>query len=215
MGCCCEHRAPRRLRFVPPAVVALLIAWLYGSFVRFAQPQLLARSVGVLELLAFHVMAFLLCASLGQCLLSNDSFVARRKKGDPLPPPPPLAAEAKANGARRFCRRCQVWKADRMHHCSSCKRCVLKMDHHCVYINKYAPCEYTLRALAAHPRRRACVDASGTTTTSSFSSSSAGARRRVCTSRASFSGTFSWTTSTTRPRSSSTDASISGRRRCR
>ncbi|KAI9159528.1 Palmitoyltransferase [Blastocladiella emersonii ATCC 22665] len=37
--------------------------------------------------------------------------------------------------APRFCRTCQVNKPPRAHHCSSCNRCVLKMDHHCPWIN--------------------------------------------------------------------------------
>ena len=35
---------------------------------------------------------------------------------------------------RRFCRKCSAWKPDRTHHCSVCGRCVLKMDHHCVWV---------------------------------------------------------------------------------
>lgn len=37
----------------------------------------------------------------------------------------------KSNGKFRFCDKCKVWKPDRTHHCSSCNRCCLKMDHHC------------------------------------------------------------------------------------
>ncbi|SCU82714.1 LAMI_0C00584g1_1 [Lachancea mirantina] len=37
----------------------------------------------------------------------------------------------KTNGRFRFCRACAVWKPDRCHHCSSCNKCILKMDHHC------------------------------------------------------------------------------------
>lgn len=33
--------------------------------------------------------------------------------------------------AYRFCQTCGVWKPDRCHHCSTCQRCALKMDHHC------------------------------------------------------------------------------------
>lgn len=35
----------------------------------------------------------------------------------------------------RFCRNCLLVKPDRSHHCSICGTCVLKMDHHCPYIN--------------------------------------------------------------------------------
>ncbi|XP_074738983.1 palmitoyltransferase ZDHHC15-like isoform X1 [Strix uralensis] len=35
----------------------------------------------------------------------------------------------------RFCDRCQLIKPDRCHHCSVCAICVLKMDHHCPWVN--------------------------------------------------------------------------------
>ena len=30
---------------------------------------------------------------------------------------------------------CHVFKPERCHHCSTCNRCVLNMDHHCPWIN--------------------------------------------------------------------------------
>ncbi|KAL4187441.1 hypothetical protein AMTRI_Chr09g39030 [Amborella trichopoda] len=33
-----------------------------------------------------------------------------------------------------YCGRCQNNKPPRCHHCSVCQRCVLKMDHHCVWV---------------------------------------------------------------------------------
>ncbi|XP_021102153.1 palmitoyltransferase ZDHHC15 isoform X2 [Heterocephalus glaber] len=35
----------------------------------------------------------------------------------------------------RFCDRCHLIKPDRCHHCSVCAMCVLKMDHHCPWVN--------------------------------------------------------------------------------
>lgn len=35
----------------------------------------------------------------------------------------------------QFCQICQSYKAPRSHHCRKCDRCVLKMDHHCPWIN--------------------------------------------------------------------------------
>ncbi len=40
----------------------------------------------------------------------------------------------KSTGEMRFCKKCQTKKPDRTHHCSSCRRCVLKMDHHCPWL---------------------------------------------------------------------------------
>ncbi|XP_054719797.1 palmitoyltransferase ZDHHC6-like [Uloborus diversus] len=35
----------------------------------------------------------------------------------------------------QFCTLCHGYKAPRAHHCRKCKRCVMKMDHHCPWIN--------------------------------------------------------------------------------
>uniref|UniRef100_A0A7E4W9S4 Palmitoyltransferase n=1 Tax=Panagrellus redivivus TaxID=6233 RepID=A0A7E4W9S4_PANRE len=39
------------------------------------------------------------------------------------------------HGNIRFCKHCQIIKPDRACHCSLCNRCVLKYDHHCVWVN--------------------------------------------------------------------------------
>ncbi|KAF2397816.1 zf-DHHC-domain-containing protein, partial [Trichodelitschia bisporula] len=50
------------------------------------------------------------------------------------PPHVYTAVTAKSTGGTRFCKKCQAPKPDRAHHCSVCKRCVLKMDHHCPWL---------------------------------------------------------------------------------
>ncbi|KAJ2001602.1 palmitoyltransferase for Vac8p [Coemansia thaxteri] len=39
------------------------------------------------------------------------------------------------NGQPRYCHKCNGPKPDRTHHCSVCGVCVLKMDHHCPWLN--------------------------------------------------------------------------------
>lgn len=41
---------------------------------------------------------------------------------------------AKSSGEPRFCKKCKNVKPDRTHHCSTCGKCVLKMDHHCPWL---------------------------------------------------------------------------------
>ncbi|KLO05627.1 zf-DHHC-domain-containing protein [Schizopora paradoxa] len=38
------------------------------------------------------------------------------------------------NSPLKWCRKCWAPKPERSHHCSVCKRCVLKMDHHCPWL---------------------------------------------------------------------------------
>jgi len=42
--------------------------------------------------------------------------------------------EAQARAPGKWCRKCRAPKPERAHHCSSCGRCVLKMDHHCFWL---------------------------------------------------------------------------------
>ncbi|EIE22918.1 zf-DHHC-domain-containing protein [Coccomyxa subellipsoidea C-169] len=37
-------------------------------------------------------------------------------------------------GRPRYCRKCQAWKPERAHHDSMLGRCVLRMDHYCVWV---------------------------------------------------------------------------------
>lgn len=34
----------------------------------------------------------------------------------------------------RFCRKCAHWKPERAHHCSVSRRCIMKMDHYCIWV---------------------------------------------------------------------------------
>ncbi|KAF2432817.1 zf-DHHC-domain-containing protein [Tothia fuscella] len=49
-------------------------------------------------------------------------------------PRPYSSLTVKSSGEMRFCKKCQAKKPDRAHHCSTCRRCVLKMDHHCPWL---------------------------------------------------------------------------------
>ncbi|KAI9286159.1 DHHC palmitoyltransferase-domain-containing protein [Umbelopsis sp. AD052] len=52
----------------------------------------------------------------------------------PEAPRPPIDFES-ILPQTKWCKTCQCWKPDRTHHCSICDECVLKMDHHCPWVN--------------------------------------------------------------------------------
>eukprot|EP00282_Hemiselmis_andersenii_P045429 CAMPEP_0172077214 /NCGR_PEP_ID=MMETSP1043-20130122/16934_1 /TAXON_ID=464988 /ORGANISM="Hemiselmis andersenii, Strain CCMP441" /LENGTH=418 /DNA_ID=CAMNT_0012738143 /DNA_START=92 /DNA_END=1348 /DNA_ORIENTATION=- len=55
------------------------------------------------------------------------------------PGAPPSAGEVGetkgSDGQESMCEKCQAPKPPRTHHCSACGRCVVGMDHHCVFLN--------------------------------------------------------------------------------
>ncbi|KAF7583416.1 DHHC palmitoyltransferase family protein [Clavispora lusitaniae] len=64
-------------------------------------------------------------------LLGNDPSTARS------PPQELFASHTFKNNAPayRWCSTCGVWKPDRCHHCSTCQKCFLRMDHHCPWFS--------------------------------------------------------------------------------
>lgn len=58
----------------------------------------------------------------------NDNAEQRENGGQP-------SAENRDPEAWTPCRRCNIIRPARAHHCSVCDRCVMKMDHHCPWVN--------------------------------------------------------------------------------
>lgn len=52
-------------------------------------------------------------------------------------PHPDLAAMVEEGNLHNYkhCKKCNLPKPPRSHHCSICRKCILKMDHHCPYIS--------------------------------------------------------------------------------
>lgn len=126
----------------PRVLVVLLYSWTgFVTCTRVDQvPQGVVRFL-VLSLLAVGWYSYYKVISVGPGspldypeLTVNDLNSA--ENGSELPPDflSRRSVTLKRDGRFRLCRTCRVWKPDRTHHCSSCNRCVLKMDHHCPWI---------------------------------------------------------------------------------
>ena len=46
------------------------------------------------------------------------------------------------------CKKCRAVKPLSAHHCSTCKRCIIHLDHHCPWINNCGALELTLLLLS-------------------------------------------------------------------
>jgi len=153
----------RIINFVPPAVVVGIIAWPYYVYV-FVNCMILLEDeapgpmFGVVCLVVHHILMFFLVWSFAMSIMVDPGRVPEwfarlemERQGMHLPDKllkldadeyKQLAQESqggsiekKLDGSGRWCRKCVKVKPDRCHHCRVCQRCVLKMDHHCPWIN--------------------------------------------------------------------------------
>ena len=97
------------------------------------------RLGGVLFLAAFHLICFMCLWSYLATVMTDPGGVPKDwspplRPGDVLDRPALGDRRDKLNRAHRFCHVCDRWKPDRAHHCGICGRCVLKLDHHCVWV---------------------------------------------------------------------------------
>lgn len=52
-----------------------------------------------------------------------------------LSDPGSLPQNVPVEDGERMCKKCQAPKPAKAHHCSICRRCIMRMDHHCPWVN--------------------------------------------------------------------------------
>ncbi|XP_010241836.1 PREDICTED: probable protein S-acyltransferase 15 [Nelumbo nucifera] len=127
----------KRLLSVPVLSVLFLVGFIYYTTVFvFIEDWLGLKSpVGILNALIFSSLAFMWLVSFAACVLIDPGHVP------PTFVPDVEDGEAsdqalKKNGVRsRYCDKCCIYKPPRAHHCRVCRSCILKMDHHCLWVN--------------------------------------------------------------------------------
>ncbi|PIN25768.1 putative DHHC-type Zn-finger protein [Handroanthus impetiginosus] len=108
-------------------------------------PRLAAGGLGSLIafsiLIIFHCLLVMLLWSYFSVVFTDPGCVplgwrpaVDEEKGDTDPLTMTEFPDDKENRKIRYCRKCNHLKPPRCHHCSVCGRCVLKMDHHCVWV---------------------------------------------------------------------------------
>ncbi|KAH6928745.1 hypothetical protein HPB50_018927 [Hyalomma asiaticum] len=146
------------LCWIPVASVAALFSWVYYAYVVVFCCSIVLQDSPVTAVafgIVFHLVLFMclwsfvhttlsspfamplsyrLGASEQQALSRCPNEFARRGLLDVL------AAQRRVltvgtDGCVRVCEPCRLIKPDRCHHCSTCRKCILKMDHHCPWFN--------------------------------------------------------------------------------
>lgn len=125
---------PKRFLSLPVLAVFLLMVFVYYTtiFVFIDYWVGLQSSPGTLNASIFTLLASLSFFSFFVCVLTDPGHV-------PSSYVPDVEAttheSAKDNAERKKCDKCFAYKPPRTHHCRVCRSCVLKMDHHCLWIN--------------------------------------------------------------------------------
>ncbi|MED6181900.1 putative protein S-acyltransferase 12 [Stylosanthes scabra] len=147
--------ALRVLGYLMILLFAAIVALSYYAVVIIAWGPLFFRSFSPLSFLIlflFHIFLILLTWSYFMVVLNDPGSVPQNWRPLPLSqhhdleastlpislsaqvaPESDNAAEA-SSSSTGYCTRCQNGKPPRCHHCSVCQRCVLKMDHHCIWV---------------------------------------------------------------------------------
>ncbi|XP_067295267.1 palmitoyltransferase ZDHHC15A isoform X3 [Pseudorasbora parva] len=131
----CLRRCARLLYWIPVTVIIVVVMWSYYAYVVHFCWILLTCA-------AQRVSTPPSSPSVEFQLSSSDSLLYEQERGSMEKSQILLEISQKlpvhtrtATGDIRFCHHCQLIKPDRCHHCSVCQMCVLKMDHHCPWLN--------------------------------------------------------------------------------
>ncbi|QCE07920.1 probable protein S-acyltransferase 15 isoform X1 [Vigna unguiculata] len=119
----------KRFLSVPVLAVFSLMCFVYYSsiFVFLHDWLNLQSSPATLNAYLFSLFAFLSLFSFFSCVFTDPGHVPSSYAPD--------VEFSKDSEAPKKCDKCFVYKPPRTHHCRVCRRCILKMDHHCLWIN--------------------------------------------------------------------------------
>ncbi|XP_028783467.1 probable protein S-acyltransferase 16 [Neltuma alba] len=132
------EKMKRRCRFsLPVSVVVLTIAYIYLStvFVFIDKWFGLSSSPGIMNAIVFTALAIMCIFNYATAILTDPGWVPSAYMPDIEDVESPIHEIKRKGGDLRYCQKCSHYKPPRAHHCRVCRRCVLRMDHHCIWIN--------------------------------------------------------------------------------
>ncbi|KAL2614108.1 hypothetical protein R1flu_025800 [Riccia fluitans] len=127
----------RRFLSLPVAVVLIVIGFVYHTTMFLViEPWLsLSTGSGLLNGIFFTGLGAMALFCYVLAVLKDPGRIPSSYMPDLEEAGLALHEVKRKGGDLRYCQKCSHYKPPRAHHCRVCKRCVLRMDHHCVWIN--------------------------------------------------------------------------------
>ncbi|PON40291.1 Zinc finger, DHHC-type, palmitoyltransferase [Parasponia andersonii] len=127
----------KRFLSIPILAVFMLLGFVYyiTVFIFIEDWIGLQSYFGSLNAMIFTFLAALSIFSFSVCVLTDPGQVPASYVPD-VEENGISDEEIKRNSVQsKLCDKCSTHKPPRAHHCRVCRRCVLRMDHHCVWVN--------------------------------------------------------------------------------
>eukprot|EP00042_Codosiga_hollandica_P032324 m.205378 g.205378 ORF g.205378 m.205378 type:complete len:217 (-) comp53876_c0_seq48:2247-2897(-) len=105
-------------------VIAACVSWYLTALPFIIQDQ--GWSITWIHLLFSHWIGLNIFWNLLQVTITPPGYAVK---------PAPERPTGSPQDPYRFCKKCCLVKPERAHHCSTCQKCVLKLDHHCPWLN--------------------------------------------------------------------------------
>lgn len=129
----------QRFVSIPIIAVFMLLGFVYyvTIFIFIKDRVGLQTSAGLLNALIFTLLLCLCVFSFSVAVATDPGHVPSAYVPDVEDDSSGASSdqELKKAAERRQCDKCSAYKPPRAHHCKVCRRCVLRMDHHCLWIN--------------------------------------------------------------------------------
>ncbi|KAI4331707.1 hypothetical protein MLD38_029864 [Melastoma candidum] len=122
---------------LPVTVVTLAIAFVYFStvFIFIDRWFGLTSSPGLIHSSLFTALSLMCVSNYAASVFTDPGRVPPKYLPEIEDARSSIHEIKRKGGDLRYCQKCSLYKPPRAHHCRICKRCVLRMDHHCIWIN--------------------------------------------------------------------------------
>ncbi|KAJ4795859.1 S-acyltransferase [Rhynchospora pubera] len=122
---------------LPIITVLFCIGYVYYTtvFVAIEGWLRLSTAAGLANAAGFTLLTLVCIATYTTAVVKDPGRVPASFVPDLERPNTAIHEIKRKGGDLRYCQKCCHYKPPRAHHCRVCKRCVLRMDHHCIWIN--------------------------------------------------------------------------------